>query len=201
METLRASTNTSTLHIFKQELPSSGIVKPIYRVIMVFLSQILCRVKPFNFRKPMYASEFWGYDMPTKSKAVPRRKMFLMAAHFYLRRRTSAKLAQNAIAKSLERATKARPQKRKDFHSLNNARVEAGLEELNFDHWYWTEALVRSHIHLDANMCANLAIYEPRTFRALTGIASHKVMTPQNQGGMGLPVCGPGIHVVSKGQI
>eukprot|EP00095_Tigriopus_kingsejongensis_P008234 snap_masked-scaffold591_size129331-processed-gene-0.14 protein:Tk08234 transcript:snap_masked-scaffold591_size129331-processed-gene-0.14-mRNA-1 annotation:"uncharacterized oxidoreductase -like" len=113
----------------------------------------------------------------------------------FIRRRTSPKVAHIAYLKSLQRMSSNLHAKREDAVKLKDARVEAGLNELNFDLWHWNDALTKSHIHLDDGMSANLAIFEPRTFRALTAVAAHKAMTPAQAGGLGLPPCGPGIEL------
>ena len=61
---------------------------------------------------------------------------------------------------------------RQDEEDLVAQRVEAGVEELNFDHWHLRESLTRSHIALDNRIMSQLAIWEPRTFRYVNSCRS-----------------------------
>ena len=53
-------------------------------------------------------------------------------------------------------------------------RVEAGVEELDFDHWHLRESLARSHIALDNRVMSQLSIWEPRTFRLVGNLVSYQ---------------------------
>ena len=59
------------------------------------------------------------------------------------------------------------------------------------------EALARCGVQLDRKVLADLALTEPRTFRAVTAVAAHITMQPEAEGGLGGPRCGPGIAVNS----
>ena len=60
------------------------------------------------------------------------------------------------------------------------------------------DALSRLGVHLDRKVLANMAVTEPRTFRAVTAVAANKSMEPIEEGGLGLRQCGPGTQVHSK---
>ena len=80
---------------------------------------------------------------------------------------------------------------------FGNEGLAAGTHELGFDGWRLRDALTRSHLHLSDKMLAELAAWEPRSFRSVIGIAAHKASTAEEEGGMGMPACGPGtmVHV------
>lgn len=42
---------------------------------------------------------------------------------------------------------------------------------------------------------ADLAIWEPRTFRAVVAVAADRAMKPSSEGGMDMNACGPGTPV------
>ena len=63
------------------------------------------------------------------------------------------------------------------------------------------EALARSHIHLNRKVLANLAIWEPRTFRSISAIAAFKENQSTNEGGLQANHPGPGIDIVTNGKL
>lgn len=64
--------------------------------------------------------------------------------------------------------------------------------------WQGLKWCFRAHVHLNDEMLANLAIWEPRTFRALAGIAAFKAMQPSESGGMNIQPCGPEMDVIMR---
>ena len=46
--------------------------------------------------------------------------------------------------------------------------IDAGAAELSYDAWHMKESLHRCHIQLNTKVLANMAIWEPRTFRSGT---------------------------------
>ena len=63
------------------------------------------------------------------------------------------------------------------------------------------EALARSHIHLNRKVLANLAIWEPRTFRSIAGIAAFKENQSASEGGLQASHPGPRVDIVSGGKL
>ena len=63
------------------------------------------------------------------------------------------------------------------------------------------EALARCHIHLNRKVLANLAIWEPRTFRSIAAITSFKENQSYDEGGFQANHVGPGIDVVTNGKL
>ena len=140
---------------------------------------------PSKWTKNM--SVYFGRPMKKPDKAFGRRRLFLQTALYYGRARNCFRVAarKNMIYKQklylLQRAA------RKDFNALQFQRIEAGAKELNFDGWEMRQALTRAHVSgLNDEILANMAIYEPRTFRAVTNIAAHKAMQPLERGGLGM---------------
>merc|ERR1712018_372511 len=110
-------------------------------------------------------------------------------------------LASRQLQKGLEHVTKNRELSRKDFRELCDLRIEAGAKDLHYDPFYMRDTLARLHIGLNTKVLANLAIWEPRSFRSIVGLCAHKESMPEHEGGMGKPLAGPGIKVISKGQL
>ena len=63
------------------------------------------------------------------------------------------------------------------------------------------ESLARSHIHLNRKVLANMAIWEPRTFRSIVAITSLKENQSYAEGGMQANHPGPGIEIVTDGKL
>ena len=63
------------------------------------------------------------------------------------------------------------------------------------------ESLARSHIHLNRKVLANMAIWEPRTFRSIVAITSLKENQTFDEGGLQTNHPGPGIEVVTDGKL
>ena len=163
---------------------------------MVQLTQALMR---WSRKYPIHSSPFFGRtgtDAPDNyDNRWNRRKVFLMSAHIYGRPRNCWKLADREHKRQLWREVKCQKFKLQDEETLKQVRIEAGCHELGFDGFRLREALTRSHLHLSDKILAELAIWEPRSFRSVVGIAAHKASAPRELSGMGMPPCGPGTKV------
>ena len=54
---------------------------------------------------------------------------------------------------------------------------------------------------ITSRILSNLAIWEPRTFRSIIGIAAEKSMQSEQTGGLGMQKCGPPIEIIHGGKI
>lgn len=120
---------------------------------MVFLSASLL----VRARGP---DEFWR-----------KRKIFKLAAHFVGRSRNCYSLAIRSVHRALTFSTKGRKQKKLDMIELREQRIAAGATQHGIDFVTLKESLIRSNILLNRKTLADLAIWEPRTFKAITDIA------------------------------
>ncbi len=169
----------------------------------MFLTKVLERMQrswypsiPYDRHAPFYSNRFFKFPAKDYDNRWQRRRNFLMVAHAYGRRRNCSRLAIRSTKKDLARDFKQAKGRAQDMRDLDFARVEAAAAELGYDAWYIREALVRSHIHLNTNILAELAVWEPRSFRALVGIAAHTSSKPEEQGGLGMGPSGPGTKVI-----
>jgi large subunit ribosomal protein L20 len=105
------------------------------------------------------------------------------------------------MVRSLTYATVNRKVKKRDFRELCEARIEAGAAEHSYNAWYLKESLHRCHIQLNTKVLANMAIWEPRTFRSVVAVAANKSMQQPQHGGLGLPHCGPATEVITRGKL
>ncbi|XP_014612197.1 PREDICTED: 39S ribosomal protein L20, mitochondrial [Polistes canadensis] len=100
-----------------------------------------------------------------------KRKIFAIAAHFIGRRRNCYSLAIRGVHRSLMFATKGRKLKKEDMRELWLTRCNAALTEHDMEQKTFTEALTRCNILLNYKTLADLACWEPRTFKSLVAIA------------------------------
>nr|CAG4645226.1 EOG090X0H9C [Leptodora kindtii] len=104
-----------------------------------------------------------------------RRRLFKLTAHYYGRKRNCYSIAIKLCHRALAFATKGRALKKKDARELWEQRIEAGCSELGSSYEVLVRGIARCHIALDRKILANLAIWEPRTFKSLTQIAHEKL--------------------------
>ncbi|XP_046989627.1 39S ribosomal protein L20, mitochondrial [Schistocerca americana] len=123
---------------------------------MVFLNTILLA----RNRGP---DEFWR-----------KRRIFKLAAHFRGRRRNCYSVAVRYVHRALVYATKGRRLKKADAAQLWEQRVTAACEELGFRYPLLREALARMNILLNRKTLADLAVWEPRTFKSLVNLSWKK---------------------------
>ncbi|XP_076663089.1 mitochondrial ribosomal protein L20 [Andrena cerasifolii] len=123
---------------------------------MVFLSLQL-------FVRTRGPDEFWR-----------KRQIFKLAAHFYGRRRNCYSIAIRSVHRSLLNATKGRQLKKEDMKELWETRLNAATSEHGITLKTLFEGLSRCNIFLNRKSLANLAVWEPRTFKCLSDIACAK---------------------------
>ncbi|XP_030761450.1 39S ribosomal protein L20, mitochondrial [Sitophilus oryzae] len=118
-----------------------------------------------NFVRSRGPDEFWR-----------KRRIFKLAAHFVGRKRNCYSIAIRYVHRALRYATKGRILKKIDMRNLWQTRIVAGCMEHDIDYNVFRESLYRSDILLDRKTLANLAAWEPYTFKALTDIAKRRAI-------------------------
>lgn len=103
-----------------------------------------------------------------------KRQIFKLAAHFYGRRRNCYSIAIRAVHRSLLNTTKGRKLKKADMKELWETRINAATSEHGITLKTLFEGLSRCNIFLNRKSLANLAVWEPRTFKCLSDIACAK---------------------------
>ncbi len=165
---------------------------------MVFLSTMMRVMR----RHPFHSDPYLGRQQPAPHKYWKRRRIFMMSAHYYGRARNCYSIAVRYVQRALWNATRNRPVKMQDAAKLSAERVAAGAAEHNFDAWYMREALTRSHVHLNDKSLSTLAMWEPRSFKAVVGLAAHKAMQPSSEGGLNMRICGPTtVEIITNGKL
>ncbi|XP_060517169.1 large ribosomal subunit protein bL20m [Cylas formicarius] len=125
---------------------------------MVFLSAV-------NFVRSRGPDEFWR-----------KRKILKLSAHFIGRRRNCYSIAIRYVHRALVYATKGRKLKKFDMRNLWEARLTAACAQHEISYSTFRESLHRSDILLDRKTLADLACWEPYTFKALADIAKRKAV-------------------------
>nr|XP_023030047.1 39S ribosomal protein L20, mitochondrial [Leptinotarsa decemlineata] len=105
-----------------------------------------------------------------------KRRIFKLAAHYVGRKRNCYSIAVRYVHRALVYATKARKLRKEDMANLWETRIIAGCEQHNIKYSTFRESLVRSDILLNRQTLANLACWEPYTFKALTDIAKRRAV-------------------------
>jgi len=139
---------------------------------MVNLTQVLLR------KNPSKGDPYWR-----------RRQILRLSAHLYGRARNCFTIAIKKVQRSLQNVVRGRQLRKVWFKQLCNDRISAGVQELGYlpHAEVMHESLQHCEVHLNRSMLANLAIWEPRTFKALNKIAAIKA----HQDGIQSTMLGP----------
>ncbi|XP_033338882.1 mitochondrial ribosomal protein L20 [Megalopta genalis] len=124
---------------------------------MVFLTAQL-------FPRSRGPDEFWR-----------KRQIFKLAAHYIGRKRNCYSIAIRNVHRALLNSTIGRQLKKDDMKELWETRIEAASNEHGINLRTLIEGLTRCNILLNRKSLATLAVWEPRTFKSLSGIAHAKV--------------------------
>ncbi|XP_026292539.1 50S ribosomal protein L20 [Frankliniella occidentalis] len=104
---------------------------------------------------------------PGPTKFWRRRKVFRLSAAFFGRRRNCWRLAIQGVNKSMLHAACGRKQRSRDLMKLHAQRVFSGAEEIGMHMAVYRKGLECSKVCLSNRSLSDLAIWEPRTFKAL----------------------------------
>ncbi|XP_063865137.1 large ribosomal subunit protein bL20m-like isoform X2 [Scylla paramamosain] len=96
-----------------------------------------------------------------------RRRVVSLSAHFYGRKRNCYTIAIKYVNRALRYNTLARRLRKSDVRELWTTRISAACTELGTKYPDMKIMMDDSSIALNRNMLQNLAIWEPRSFRAL----------------------------------
>ncbi|KAJ6658856.1 hypothetical protein lerEdw1_019779 [Lerista edwardsae] len=104
------------------------------------------------------------------------RKLELLqyARHFRGRKNRCYSLAVRAVRRAFVYATKARSLKKRDMRELWITRIEAASLEHGVKYHVFMSGLYKSQVELNRKVLADLAIYEPKTFKSLSALAKRR---------------------------
>ena len=93
---------------------------------------------------------------------------------YSLGRRSSVKLARQAVIKALSYSYRDRRNKKRDFRGLWITRINAAVKPLGFSYSAFMGAMKKANITLDRKILADLAVREPKAFEAVVSAAKGK---------------------------
>ncbi|XP_061457618.1 large ribosomal subunit protein bL20m [Rhineura floridana] len=96
------------------------------------------------------------------------------ARHFRGRKNRCYSLAVRAVRRAFVYATKARYLKKRDLRTLWQTRIEAASLEHRVKYHVFISNLSKCQVELNRKVLADLAIYEPKTFKSLAALAKRR---------------------------
>lgn len=96
------------------------------------------------------------------------------ARHFRGRKNRCYKLAVRNVQRAFVKSTRARKQKKRFLRALWITRIEAASLEHGLKYSAFISNLFKTQVELNRKMIADLAIYEPKTFKSLAALAQRR---------------------------
>ncbi|XP_004483405.1 large ribosomal subunit protein bL20m [Dasypus novemcinctus] len=96
------------------------------------------------------------------------------ARHFRGRKNRCYRLAVRAVVRAFVKCTKARKLKKRNMRTLWINRVTAASQEHGLKYSVLVSNLVKCQVELNRKVLADLAIYEPKTFKSLAALAKRR---------------------------
>jgi len=100
-------------------------------------------------------------------KLLRRKKILDQAKGFWGAKRKNYRSARESVQRSMVYAYRDRRNRKRDFRTLWNVRINAAIREFGMSYSVFMRNLKKAHIQLNRKMLANLAASEPETFRAI----------------------------------
>ena len=100
-------------------------------------------------------------------KLLRRKKILKLAKGFFGAKRKNYRTAKEAVEKALTYSYRDRRNRKRDFRTLWNIRINAGVREYGISYSKFIYGLKKSEIILNRKMLSNLAVTEPETFKVI----------------------------------
>ncbi|XP_008576361.1 PREDICTED: 39S ribosomal protein L20, mitochondrial [Galeopterus variegatus] len=121
---------------------------------------------------------FLGAPLRLRSRLAGRcwriQEVLKHARHFRGRRNRCYTLAVRAVTRAFVKGTAARRQKKRDMRTLWINRITAASQEHGLKYPAFIANLVKCQVELNRKVLADLAIYEPKTFKSLAALAKRR---------------------------
>ncbi|XP_071531025.1 large ribosomal subunit protein bL20 [Panulirus ornatus] len=126
-----------------------------------------------------------------------RRRILSLSAHFFGRKKNCYSIAIRYVHRALRYAVRGRVLRKYENRELWDTRLSAGCQELGTSYTDMKSVLNEAGIALDRKTMQNMAIWEPRSFRALA------LLTKAKQAEMGLNSLDgpPAAGVITRGML
>ncbi len=95
------------------------------------------------------------------------KKVIKKAKGHYGRRKNVFRVAVQSVEKSLQYAYRDRRNKKRDFRSLWVQRINAGVRLYGMTYSKFINSLKKLEIEIDRKILADIAVNQPKTFKAL----------------------------------
>ena len=150
----------------------------------------------------LHTDRYLGTPLKSTDRYWRKRVTLMQAGHFEGRRRNCFSVALRHNWMVLGKLTRIRRDFRRDFKELCDARVKAAAYEHGYDSKNMQDVLSRSYIGINRKNLANMAIWEPRTFRAISAICARKENLVHEREGMTNSSYqeGPGVEIIDRGK-
>ncbi|XP_015261679.1 PREDICTED: 39S ribosomal protein L20, mitochondrial [Gekko japonicus] len=96
------------------------------------------------------------------------------ARHFRGRKNRCFGLAVRVVRRAMVYATNARSLKKRDMRKLWITRITAGALEHSLKYHHFISGLYKCQVELNRKVLADMAIYEPKTFKSLAALAKRR---------------------------
>ncbi|XP_046517118.1 39S ribosomal protein L20, mitochondrial [Equus quagga] len=96
------------------------------------------------------------------------------ARHFRGRKNRCYRLAVRAVTRAFVKCTRARRLKRRSMRTLWIRRITAASQEHGLKYPVFVGNLIKCQVELNRKVLADLAIYEPKTFKSLAALAKRR---------------------------
>ncbi|XP_004425539.1 PREDICTED: 39S ribosomal protein L20, mitochondrial [Ceratotherium simum simum] len=96
------------------------------------------------------------------------------ARHFRGRKNRCYRLAVRAVTRAFVKCTRARRVKRRSMRTLWINRITAASQEHGLKYPAFIGNLIKCQVELNRKVLADLAIYEPKTFKSLAALAKRR---------------------------
>ncbi|XP_053137133.1 39S ribosomal protein L20, mitochondrial [Hemicordylus capensis] len=103
-----------------------------------------------------------------------KQEILRYARHFRGRKNRCYSLAVRAVHRAFVYATRARKLKKKDMKMLWRTRIEAAALEHGVKYHVFMGNLAKCQVELNRKVLADMAIYEPKTFKSLAALAKRR---------------------------
>ncbi|MEM7695711.1 MAG: 50S ribosomal protein L20 [Pseudomonadota bacterium] len=95
------------------------------------------------------------------------KKVLKQAKGYYGRRKSTIRVAKQAVEKAGQYAYRDRKQKKRNFRALWIQRINAGVRPMGLTYARLIDGLNKANIEVDRKMLADLAMNEPDAFAAI----------------------------------
>ncbi|MCP4146502.1 MAG: 50S ribosomal protein L20 [bacterium] len=97
-------------------------------------------------------------------KLLRRKKILKLAKGFFGAKRKNYRTAKEAVEKALTYSYRDRKNRKRDFRTLWNVRINAAVREYGLNYSRFINGLKKLDIQLNRKVLSNLAASEPETF-------------------------------------